>query len=57
MGAASVLQFALRQPERVLSATLVGIGSGSDDPALFRETAEATVEAVLEIFLILAIAQ
>ena len=42
MGAASALQFALKQPERVLSATLVGIGSGSDDPALFRETAEAT---------------
>ena len=42
MGAASALQFALKQPGRVLSATLVGIGSGSDDPALFRETAEAT---------------
>src|SRR5258708_13903750 len=37
MGAASALQFALKQPGRVLSATLVGIGSGSDDPALFRE--------------------
>jgi pimeloyl-ACP methyl ester carboxylesterase len=44
MGAASVLQFALKQPERVLSATLVGIGSGSDDPALFRGTAEATAK-------------
>ncbi|HET7200070.1 MAG TPA: alpha/beta hydrolase [Burkholderiales bacterium] len=41
MGAASSLQFALKEPGRVLSATLVGIGSGSDDPALFRETAEA----------------
>ena len=42
MGAASSLQYALKEPGRVLSATLVGIGSGSDDPALFRETAEAT---------------
>lgn len=42
MGAASALQFALKEPRRVLSATLVGIGSGSDDPVLFRETSEAT---------------
>ena len=46
MGAASSLQFALRQPERVLSATLVGIGSGSDDPQQFRETAEATARLI-----------
>jgi len=44
MGAASSLQYALKEPGRVLSATLVGIGSGSDDPALFRETAEATAK-------------
>jgi pimeloyl-ACP methyl ester carboxylesterase len=42
MGAASTLQYALKEPARVLSATLVGIGSGSDDPAAFRQTAEAT---------------
>lgn len=42
MGAASTLQYALKEPGRVLSATLVGIGSGSDDPAAFRQTAEAT---------------
>ncbi len=41
MGAASTLQYALKEPERVLSATLVGIGSGSDDPATFRANAEA----------------
>jgi pimeloyl-ACP methyl ester carboxylesterase len=46
MGAASVLQYALKEPGRVLSATLVGIGSGSDDPALFRETAEATARVL-----------
>jgi pimeloyl-ACP methyl ester carboxylesterase len=46
MGAASTLQFALRQPERVLSATLVGIGSGSDDPALFRQSAEANAKQI-----------
>jgi len=46
MGAASSLQYALREPARVLSATLVGIGSGSDDPALFRETAEATAKLI-----------
>ncbi len=44
MGAASTLQYALKQPARVLSATLVGIGSGSDDPAAFRQTAEATAK-------------
>lgn len=44
MGAASSLQYALKEPARVLSATLVGIGSGSDDPALFRDTAEATAK-------------
>jgi pimeloyl-ACP methyl ester carboxylesterase len=44
MGAASSLQFALKEPGRVLSATLVGIGSGSDDPAPFRETAEANAK-------------
>ena len=41
MGAASTLQYALKEPGRVLSATLVGIGSGSDDPATFRANAEA----------------
>jgi len=46
MGAASVLQFALKQPGRVLSATLVGIGSGSDDPAVFRENAEANAKQI-----------
>jgi len=44
MGAASSLQFALKEPARVASVTLVGIGSGSDDPASFRETAEATAK-------------
>jgi pimeloyl-ACP methyl ester carboxylesterase len=46
MGAASVLQFALKQPGRALSATLVGIGSGSDDPAAFRENAEANAKQI-----------
>src|SRR5258706_14189047 len=46
MGAASALQFALKQPGRVLSATLVGIGSGSDDPTLLRQTAQATPRLV-----------
>jgi len=46
MGAASALQFALKEPERVLSATLVGIGSGSDDPPLFRQTAEANAKQI-----------
>src|SRR5437660_12530761 len=32
MGAASALQFALKQPGRVLSATPVGLGSGSREP-------------------------
>ena len=44
MGAASILQYALRIPARVLSATLVGIGSGSDDPATFRANAEANAK-------------
>ena len=43
MGAASVLQFALKEPQRVFSATLVGIGSGSDDPELFRRTTQEAV--------------
>ncbi len=46
MGAASALQFALKEPGRVLSATLVGIGSGSDDPPLFRQTAEANAKQI-----------
>src|SRR5260221_2094110 len=45
-GAASALQFALKEPGRVLSATLVGIGSGSDDPPLFRQTAEANAKQI-----------
>ena len=44
MGAASSLQYALKEPGRVLSATLVGIGSGSDDPETFRATAEANAK-------------
>jgi pimeloyl-ACP methyl ester carboxylesterase len=44
MGAASALQYVLAEPARVLSATLVGIGSGSDDPATFRATAEANAK-------------
>jgi pimeloyl-ACP methyl ester carboxylesterase len=44
MGAASSLQYALMEPGRVLSATLVGIGSGSDDPETFRAAAEATAK-------------
>lgn len=44
MGAASSLQYALKGPKRVLSATLVGIGSGSDDPAAFRANAEANAK-------------
>ena len=44
MGAASALQYALKERGRVLSATLVGIGSGSDDPGAFRQTAEATAK-------------
>ena len=44
MGAASTLQFALKEPARVLSATLVGIGSGSDDPTTFRANAEANAK-------------
>ena len=46
MGAASSLQFALKRPGRVLSATLVGIGSGSDDPAAFRQTSEANAKQI-----------
>jgi len=48
MGAASALQFALKEPGARLSATLVGIGSGSDDPALFRQTAEANAKQIEE---------
>jgi pimeloyl-ACP methyl ester carboxylesterase len=44
MGAASTLQYALAEPARVISATLVGIGSGSDDPETFRATAEANAK-------------
>jgi pimeloyl-ACP methyl ester carboxylesterase len=47
MGAASVLQFALANPARALSVTLVGIGTGSDDPAQFREGSEANAKAIL----------
>jgi len=48
MGAASSLQYALREPQRVLSATLVGIGSGSDDPGTFRAAARATAKLLKE---------
>jgi pimeloyl-ACP methyl ester carboxylesterase len=44
MGAASALQYALKEPRRVVSTTLVGIGSGSDDPAEFRRSAEANAK-------------
>ena len=46
MGAASSLQFALKERQRVLSVTLAGIGSGSDDPALFRGTTREAVELI-----------
>ena len=46
MGAASAMQFALKEPQRVLSVTLVGIGSGSDDPPLFRQAAEANAKQI-----------
>src|SRR3979490_517146 len=46
MGAASALQFALKEPARVLAATLVGIGSGSDDPPLFRQSAETNAKQI-----------
>jgi len=46
MGAASTLQYALKEPGRVLSATLVGIGSGSDDPETFRARHEATARLI-----------
>jgi len=46
MGAASTLQYALKEPGRVISATLVGIGSGSDDPATFRANHEATAKLI-----------
>jgi pimeloyl-ACP methyl ester carboxylesterase len=46
MGAASVLQYALAQSLHVLSVTLVGIGTGSDDPAEFRAGAEANAKAI-----------
>ena len=48
MGAASSLQYALKEPGRVLSATLVGIGSGSDDPETFRAAAQATAKLLAE---------
>src|SRR3989475_1238672 len=48
MGAASALQFTLKVPGRVLSATLVGIGSGSVDPALYRQTADANATQIEE---------
>lgn len=48
MGAASSLQYALKEPQRVLSATLVGIGSGSDDPETFRAAARATAKLLGE---------
>src|SRR5258707_3692318 len=44
VGAASALQFTLKEPGRVLSATLVGIGSGSHDPPLFRQAGERNAE-------------
>lgn len=46
MGAASVLQFALREPGRTLSATLAGIGSGSDEPEVFRRTTREAVRLI-----------
>ena len=47
MGAASALQFALKSPARVLSATLVGIGTGSDGaPEEFRASAEANARLI-----------
>ncbi len=47
MGAASALQFALRFPSRVLSATLGGIGSGSDGaPGEFQAATEANVKLI-----------
>ena len=46
MGAASVLQFALKEPQRALSATLAGIGSGSDEPEIFRRTTREAVRLI-----------
>src|SRR5260370_37984972 len=46
MGAASALQFALEQPRRVLSATLVGIGSGAGGPQAVREDSQATAKLI-----------
>jgi pimeloyl-ACP methyl ester carboxylesterase len=46
MGAASVLQFALKAPRRALSATLAGIGSGSDEPEVFRRTTHEAVRLI-----------
>jgi len=47
MGAASVLQFALKLPACVLSATLVGIGTGSDAaPGEFRAGCEANAKLI-----------
>ena len=46
MGAAAVLQLAVTQPARVRSMTLVGIGTGSDDPDAFRAGIAATVALI-----------
>src|SRR3977135_1679151 len=46
MGAAAGLRVAVGEPGRVLPATLVGIGSGSDDPPLFRQAAEANAKQI-----------
>ena len=47
MGAASALQFALRFPSRVLSATLAGICSGSDGaPGEFQAATEANARLI-----------
>ena len=45
MGAASVLQFALRHPDRARSLVLAGIGSGSDEPpGAYKATMEAQAD-------------
>jgi pimeloyl-ACP methyl ester carboxylesterase len=45
MGAAAVLQFALRQPSRARSITLCSIGSGSDEPpGAYRTAMEAQAD-------------
>ncbi|OGA24172.1 MAG: hypothetical protein A3I01_13075 [Betaproteobacteria bacterium RIFCSPLOWO2_02_FULL_65_24] len=43
MGAAAALQVALKFPQRVLSAVLVSIGTGSDAPA---DTFQSSIEAI-----------